>query len=416
MKTIDPTEPSRSMARRHRDLHDVRGGLTAALMLCAALAAAATAYAVPHFARQYDVSCTTCHVIPPKLNEVGLAFKANGYRSPSTPRGSTLEGGLETKKSSPTVPFSSWLTGRYEDPEEGVSDAFLPKVELIGGGPLGQRSSYFVEWRLVSLSLRGDGSLQDRGGRFEDAFLDWGLGERHTLTVGQFRSLNQVDVSRRLSPSEPLLFRNGLPTDTDPDPRIASLLRFSPSSRSPGFAYSVRSIAGPTASDGLFHFVTVPFTGELSIPLSREASEEASFELQGPPKGVFLETFYRRGLSSYGVHAFVDGDAWLATGLAELHIARPLFLTAGFGVDEREDEGSRERYSVELEYLDARSDRWRGGAGIRFEDVTDDGRGEALVPYVVLGAPHSRYNLLFQLEYREQDDDRQLVFDVSAMF
>ena len=38
--------------------------------------------ALPIFARRYQTSCTTCHVLPPKLNAFGIAFRNNGYRIP----------------------------------------------------------------------------------------------------------------------------------------------------------------------------------------------------------------------------------------------------------------------------------------------------------------------------------------------
>jgi len=38
--------------------------------------------ALPIFARRYETSCTTCHVIPPKLNPFGIAFRNNGFRIP----------------------------------------------------------------------------------------------------------------------------------------------------------------------------------------------------------------------------------------------------------------------------------------------------------------------------------------------
>ena len=38
--------------------------------------------AIPAFARKHGTSCTTCHVVPPKLNSFGVAFKNNGYRIP----------------------------------------------------------------------------------------------------------------------------------------------------------------------------------------------------------------------------------------------------------------------------------------------------------------------------------------------
>ena len=45
-------------------------------------AVAEPALALPMFARRYETSCTTCHVIPPKLNAFGIAFRNNGYRIP----------------------------------------------------------------------------------------------------------------------------------------------------------------------------------------------------------------------------------------------------------------------------------------------------------------------------------------------
>ncbi len=38
--------------------------------------------AIPPFARKYATACSTCHVVFPKLNSFGRAFRANGYRIP----------------------------------------------------------------------------------------------------------------------------------------------------------------------------------------------------------------------------------------------------------------------------------------------------------------------------------------------
>ncbi len=43
---------------------------------------ASSAYAVPAFARKYQTSCQTCHVVFPKLNAFGEAFRLRGYRMP----------------------------------------------------------------------------------------------------------------------------------------------------------------------------------------------------------------------------------------------------------------------------------------------------------------------------------------------
>lgn len=42
----------------------------------------ASSYAIPAFARQYQTSCSTCHVNFPKLNDFGKAFKDAGFKFP----------------------------------------------------------------------------------------------------------------------------------------------------------------------------------------------------------------------------------------------------------------------------------------------------------------------------------------------
>ena len=42
----------------------------------------ASSFAIPAFSRQYQTSCTTCHVDFPKLNDFGKAFKDAGFKFP----------------------------------------------------------------------------------------------------------------------------------------------------------------------------------------------------------------------------------------------------------------------------------------------------------------------------------------------
>lgn len=386
-------------------------GLLATLALSVAMTTPDVARATPQFARQHDAACSTCHLLPPALNETGLSFQASGYLAPAHVRER-----LASRERSHTIPMAAWITARYEDQGGGgASDLHLPKVELISGGRIGESWSYFAEWRIVSLSLAGDGSLGDRGGRFEDLFVERSIGERHSMRLGQFRSLQQVDVSLRLSASEPLLFNPGLRTGSHADPRRDALDRFSPAARSPAIAWGFRSRTGEKAADGLFHQISVPFVGELSIPLSDEASERASFELHGPPKGVFLETFHRRGLRSLGVHAFVADESWLATALAT-HDWRNLLLTGGVGYDSEEGREGRWRSSVQGEYFVTGRDELRWAPGVRIEDVSDDGRRPDLVPFLALSTPGTRHTFLLQVEYRVQEGDDRLFIDLSALF
>lgn len=47
-------------------------------------------HAIPAFARKYNVSCTTCHTAPPRLNTFGERFLENGYQLPGTEDGGTI--------------------------------------------------------------------------------------------------------------------------------------------------------------------------------------------------------------------------------------------------------------------------------------------------------------------------------------
>ena len=52
------------------------------LLVPAFFAALPNSYAIPPFARQYQTSCSTCHVDFPKLNDFGKAFKDAGFKFP----------------------------------------------------------------------------------------------------------------------------------------------------------------------------------------------------------------------------------------------------------------------------------------------------------------------------------------------
>ena len=364
-----------------------------------------TIQAVPYFARKYRMSCIPCHVQVPKLNEYGEAFIARNYRLPNE----------EARSTSATVPFAAWISGRYQKQNsKSVEEAFLPKVELISGGPIRDTAlSYFVEWRIVSRSVAAPDALKDRGGRLEDIFLNLSMGS-HTFTVGQYRALRQVDVSRRLSASEPALFSTKLAVDNPDNQRLLSLRAFSPSGRSPSISYHLHTVSGDAPADGFFHAVTIPFGGEISLPLSPGAKENASFELEGKPKGVFLESFYRKGLNSVGVHAFIDDDRWLFQGLGVVKIS-DVYITGGIGVDEVKNT-NHTRLSLEGEYITAVSEWIRSAVGFRVEQVTNAGRDPAYIPYLMLTGPNTSYTFRLTARYRAQKDNIIFTVDVGTLF
>ena len=60
------------------------------LLLLSALAVTflpAPAEAIPAFARKYDLTCTSCHTKPPRLNAFGEAFHMAGFQIPGAVEG-----------------------------------------------------------------------------------------------------------------------------------------------------------------------------------------------------------------------------------------------------------------------------------------------------------------------------------------
>src|SRR6516162_11604434 len=70
---------SNGLLRSRRSKNLILGTLATWMSL---LIFAEKAQAIPVFARKYATSCITCHTIYPKLNDVGEAFRRNGYQFP----------------------------------------------------------------------------------------------------------------------------------------------------------------------------------------------------------------------------------------------------------------------------------------------------------------------------------------------
>ena len=373
----------------------LRGTALAGLTLLLVWAPAA-ADGIPYFARRYGVACSQCHVAPPRLNATGEAFVARGYELPE----------LRARR---TWPLAVWATARA-DALPGVADVrgYGNRVEVISGGRISPRLWYFVEWRAVSLETRSDGSLRDRSGRFEDLFVTAALG-RAELTIGQFRQVGQVDVSRRIGLSEPLLLSASLPGTGGGSAREISLRGFAPAGRSP--AARLGWTAAPAAGWRWTTSAAVPLPGELSLPLTREARAEASNELEWAPKGVVLESFIRRGLFSVGGHAFYDhGGRWLAAGLAT-GAQGPFHWTVGAGAA-RSAGVTRGRWSLEGEWFPW----WPLGAGVRVEGQGADGLPPAVLTYVNGHLPGTSYTVRLTVERRIQRGRNATFVEFGTVF
>ncbi len=374
-------------------------------LISALSAIPADAFAIPYFARKYGFSCSKCHLAPPKLNEFGYRFVLRGYRPPEP---------VETKR---TWPFALWVSGRMESlPDSSLSEAetFLNRVEVISGGPLTSWLTYFVEWRPVSRELRGDRTLRDRAGRFEDLFVALSAG-RVEATAGQFRQVAQVDVSQRLELSEPLVLSASLPGSGGGTSRERGLRAFSPSGRSPAVRLAWNQPLGNMRR--WITSVAVPVPGEFSIPLTDSAKVQASNEIEWRRKGVVVESFVRDGLFSVGGHGFYDNaDRYLGNLLATYSVG-DVHLTGMGGAARRTAPGGTGpdlfgQWSVQGEFIPSRFI----AAGARLEDRAADGAGRALLPFFNAHFPGTRYTFRVTVEQRLQENRNMTIVELAAIF
>ncbi len=127
--------------------------------------------AVPAFARKYDLSCTSCHTKPPRLNPFGEAFNMSGFNIPAT-RGGEIKkkrkiGRVRLERSFLNI-FAMRIMGNFvesfqEKDSSSADIAFPHELELFLAGTLTNDISYFFE--LVSESVKVEGG---ENGRFEE--------------------------------------------------------------------------------------------------------------------------------------------------------------------------------------------------------------------------------------------------------
>lgn len=337
----------------------------------------------------------------PKLNQTGEDFLARGYR---------FAKGTQTERK--TIPAAMWATARgqfdlFRDRARGLPN----RVEIISAGPISRtRSFYFVEWLPVSQEVGANNTRVARHGRFEDLFVALPIGPTY-FTVGQFRALSQIDISRRLSLSEPLAFSTGIAGRPASTGRLTGLRSFSLSGRSPGFRLSHQWQRGSRAADGWYNTVTVPLAGEFVIPLTERVRRERNFEFELRPKGVLLESFYKMGLSSVGGHVFI-GDERHLIGAVGSYNWKALYSTVALGRAKERNGSTDVRVSWETELIPLKY----AALGLRLDDRTGANRPLAVSPYANFYFPVTSYTWRVTAEYREQRNARQWLLEAGIVF
>lgn len=158
---------------------------TILLILAALLALPSLSHAIPAFARKYNVSCSTCHSMAPKLKEYGENFAGNAFRLPDAPEPprTYVEAGDDMLLLHRFFPIAVRFDGylQYAKRDAGEFDFQAPYgVKLLSGGPISEHVGYYMYFYM---NERGElTGLEDAFVHFNDLF-----GSDLDLIVGQFQ-------------------------------------------------------------------------------------------------------------------------------------------------------------------------------------------------------------------------------------
>lgn len=170
--------------------------LLACMLLLAAFASPPAA-AMPVFARQYDISCNTCHVAYPRLNAFGEAFAGRmNMRMPDWRTKMALPSSDEELALPKSPPFAvraqanvQGRDGEEIDPLTGPTgnkssfDFQSPYlVKLLSSAPLSDHITYYFYGIFAEKGGNGEALIEDAWFRHDDAF-----GTRVAAQLGQFQ-------------------------------------------------------------------------------------------------------------------------------------------------------------------------------------------------------------------------------------
>jgi len=152
---------------------------------------------MPVFARQYDLTCATCHYAFPRLNEFGHQFQAGNYRLPNWREKSTADIKDEMLALPRSVPLALRMQAfaQYRQAREindtytgftennGEADFQAPYlIKLLSSAPLTDHISYYFYGIFAEKGTNGEAIIEDAWFRHDDAF-GTGIGTQ----FGQFQ-------------------------------------------------------------------------------------------------------------------------------------------------------------------------------------------------------------------------------------
>lgn len=151
-------------------------------------------YAAPMFARQYNVSCTTCHSAFPKLNEFGKEFMANNFRMPNW-KDTTLKVGDDQLALPSSIPLSFRVQGFVQARDGEAVDVVTGEtsstdvdfqapylIKMLSSAPLSEHISYYFYAIFAEKGGNGEVIVEDAWFSYDDLF-----STEISMLLGQFQ-------------------------------------------------------------------------------------------------------------------------------------------------------------------------------------------------------------------------------------
>lgn len=314
---------------------------------------------IPAFARKYRTSCQTCHVMPPRLNAFGEAFRLNGYQLPQGDADLVRDepltmGAPEWRDLFPDAIWPGTIPGMppvamrviadYESRAHANSNFEFPhEIELLMGGTFGQGIGFFLEteWQPGSGAL-----IQQAFVKYQNVLGFAGLPRRSlNVWVGKFdqnllpsyRNLDRIYKNHPLWGNRRI---SDLRVDTAGTDR-SSATRFRPQDRQPGielngilgrrFAYGLGLVQGVEAVQDVDNHKDLYYTVRAKVggrALDGTLGAGPPGQIQPGPSGSWVDNAIQ--LEHFGYFGRQGSDEFRRYGLAARGTYGNLDVAAGY--------------------------------------------------------------------------------------
>ena len=156
------------------------------------------AFAMPVFARQYEMTCAACHAAYPRLNAFGEQFRDNNFRLPNwrekttldtkddmlalpriTPLALRAQANIQGRQAR-EVDTTTYMTFTQNNAESDFQSPYL--IKLLSSAPLSDHITYYFYGIFAEKGTNGTAVIEDAWFRHDDAF-GTGVGTQ----LGQFQ-------------------------------------------------------------------------------------------------------------------------------------------------------------------------------------------------------------------------------------